>query len=361
MLSCITSSINCLESSAFTAVNPLWLRWLREQRNSPIPAPVSFLQIEDGKEASASNRGQIIKERGERNKQPRKISGFALFNHVDLEQPLTSTQRPEVTTLNVLPDQPLDLPGVTFANLLERARQRTSEDNTASTTPMDNLEDTTVTLTTTTTTTTTTRTTLASISSLYSLRASSRYKPRSVPSPSSRPRTSQRLISASRFQTNSPRMMINRRRQVIKNRMQSLATTVPTTTVPTTTVPTTTVPTTTVPTTTTTITTTTTAAPTTTSQIYTSLRTSSAMLVTRTVTSTEEAPTTIMASTTTSTSTSTTTTTTTTTTATTTATTTTTAAASTTTELEEATTMPLPQLILSGKCNSGLYLRTLGP
>ena len=81
---------------------------------------------------------------------PYKISGgFAIFNDFgisDLSSPsfgalvASTTFKPEATTLNFPSQQPQLSNGVTFANLLKRARLRTSEDNTF-TTPLTYAEE----------------------------------------------------------------------------------------------------------------------------------------------------------------------------------------------------------------------------
>merc|ERR1711881_666091 len=123
MLSCLIRCNYCIESfPTVVSNNPLWLRWMREQRNNdkhPLAASVSILKLDsDGKEAE--------QERGERTiHHPRRFHGFAFFNDFVIT---TTTAKPEVTTLSYPSQQPQLSNGVTFANLLERARLRTSEE-----------------------------------------------------------------------------------------------------------------------------------------------------------------------------------------------------------------------------------------
>ena len=126
MLHCLGPSY-CIESSAFSAVNPIWLRWLREQRSNPLASAASAPAVsilgfpeDDGKVVA-------FKERGERTIQPRKLNGFAIFNDFN-QQPAaaavaaatvvsSTTLRPEATTLH-LPSSAQPQLTVTFANLL---------------------------------------------------------------------------------------------------------------------------------------------------------------------------------------------------------------------------------------------------
>ena len=218
---------DCLESPAFQAVNPLWLRWVREQRNlDSASASVSSLA---NFEADA---GKVA--RGERTIQPRKVpSGFAIFNDFDAifeeTASASSTSRSVATTL----EQPQFLNGVTFANLLERARQRTSAEETTLTTPLtEYLETTTTTPSTTTTTTKRPEVT----SEVYSMRASSRYQPRAI---AGKNQEFQRLIKTSaKIASPYDRMPIVKRRQNTSSRAArrtTLSTTSTTTTTTTTT------------------------------------------------------------------------------------------------------------------------------
>ena len=178
MLSCLRRSY-CIESFPTASVNngfnnPLWLRLLREQRNnnnvnannvnSPsLGPPVSpllrfsssftadktlFTNSEEGAKGGGLLGGQNgairRQERGERTINPRRFfQGFAIFNDFEVRKSSTTvrpevkkswtTVRPEVTTLNYPSQQPQLSNGVTFANLLKRARLRTSEDTTITT------------------------------------------------------------------------------------------------------------------------------------------------------------------------------------------------------------------------------------
>merc|ERR1719491_2377460 len=198
------------------------------------------------------------------------ISPFGVFNNNNAaaDQVGSTTFKPEVTTLNFPSLQPQLSNGVTFANLLKRARLRTSEDTTI-TTPLSYTEEdetttlpsftttitatssiptTTLSTTPTTSTSTTTRRPLTTLNELYSSRASSRYKPRTVTSLN--PIVAQRLISSSRIPES--RFIISKRRQSLGRARRKTTTQATTTTTTTTTASTTSMPTTTTTTTTTT-------------------------------------------------------------------------------------------------------------
>ena len=298
MLSLQPRSNYCIESFN----NPFWFRWLREHRNEApvVPTSVSILNVNEAGKV-VNNPEAATMPRGERTIHPRRISGFTFFNDFEI-----TTTKPVETTLSFPSQQPQLSNGVTFANLVERARLRTAEDfNTTPLTPEEVDEEltttmssstttstttttlrTTTTPTTTTTTTTTTTRPITTLGEFLSSRAASRYKPRAINSASVR---SAKLIKnrvplASRFVITKQRQRQSfRARKPIK---ESTTTTTTTTLTTTTTTSTTTTSTT---STTTTSTTTSTIVPTT-SRIITSIGTSSERLVTRTVTSTEEAP-----------------------------------------------------------------------
>merc|ERR1719418_489003 len=319
MLSCLVGCNYCIESFPTINSNPLWLRWLREQRSNnnnrivaPPPAPLALaapVSLEyqatptaldgEGKEAGlatpTNNINQAVaaapfsksvarQERGERRFEDQKFPGFAIFNdfgtatggtispfgvfnnnnQAAADQVGSTTFKPEVTTLNFPSQQPQLSNGVTFANLLKRARLRTSEDTTI-TTPLSYTEEdetttlpsftTTITATSsiptttlsttststttpTTSTSTTTRRPLTTLNELYSSRASSRYKPRTVTSLN--PIVAQRLISSSRIPES--RFIISKRRQSLgraRRKTTTQATTTATTTTTTTTTSTT--------------------------------------------------------------------------------------------------------------------------
>ena len=196
MLSCLVGCNYCIESFPTINSNPLWLRWLREQRSNnnnnrivaPPPAPLALAapvsleyqatptaQESEGKEAGlatpTNNINQAVaaaapfsksvarQERGERRFEDQKFPGFAIFNdfgtatggtispfgvfnnnNAAADQVGSTTFKPEVTTLNFPSLQPQLSNGVTFANLLKRARLRTSEDTTI-TTPLSYTEE----------------------------------------------------------------------------------------------------------------------------------------------------------------------------------------------------------------------------
>ena len=132
MLSCLRCN-DCIESLPSALSNkPLWFRWRREHRNS-----------NESPTASGPESLKVIRQaRGERTINPRRFAGFAFFNDFELASGSSSTtsKPPEVTTLHYPSQQPQLSNGVTFANLLERARLRTTED-AAVTTPLSSLED----------------------------------------------------------------------------------------------------------------------------------------------------------------------------------------------------------------------------
>ena len=66
---------------------------------------------------------------------------FGFTNQPHHQQLASTTFRPEMTTLNFPSQQPQLSNGVTFANLLKRARLRTSEDNAYTTTPLSYTEE----------------------------------------------------------------------------------------------------------------------------------------------------------------------------------------------------------------------------
>ena len=200
MLSCLVGCNYCIESFPTINSNPLWLRWLREQRSNnnnrlvapPPPAPLALaapvsleyqatptVQDGEGKEAGLAtpinniNNQAVVpaaaipfsksvarQERGERRFEDQKFPGFAIFNDFGIatggtispfgvfnnnnqaaaDQVGSTTFKPEVTTLNFPSLQPQLSNGVTFANLLKRARLRTSEDTTI-TTPLSYTEE----------------------------------------------------------------------------------------------------------------------------------------------------------------------------------------------------------------------------
>ena len=66
---------------------------------------------------------------------------FGFTNQPQHQQLASTTFKPEMTTLNFPSQQPQLSNGVTFANLLKRARLRTSEDNAYTTTPLSYTEE----------------------------------------------------------------------------------------------------------------------------------------------------------------------------------------------------------------------------